>query len=164
MRLPVGQALFAPCELGQLAVDLLLLRQDPLLDLDDARPVFGDFLVDLRSQLNSLLAGADLRLALEGVRLAGGVLDQQLALLRGGAEARLAEHADRDRNPDPPEDEADQYPDSDQHGQLLGRLSAALPRCLPRRPAGTGYPESGEASRQRGSSSGWLRRRCQEPF
>src|SRR5207253_4213496 len=131
MRFPVGQALVAPCELGQLAVGLLLLRQDPLLDLDDAGPVFGDFLVDLRSQLNRLFAGADLRLAPEGVRLAAGVLDQQLPLLRGGAEARLAEHADCDRDPDPSEDEADQYPDGDQHGQLLGRLSAALPRCLP---------------------------------
>ena len=63
-----------------------------------------------------------------------------------------------------PDDEPDQYPDCDQHGQLLGRLAAALPRRPPGSPAGTGTSRICETSRHLGSRSGWLGRRCQMPF
>src|SRR5919197_6034283 len=103
-----------------------------------------DLAVDVGAQPDGLFAGADLGLAPVRLGLTAGVLDQRPPLLFGRTEAGLAEHPDRDCNPRSSEDEADQYPDGDQHGQLLGRLSAALPRCLSRRSAGTGCPESVE--------------------
>src|SRR5207247_11326568 len=148
VRLAVEEPLVAPLQLGQLRVDLLFLREDPLLDLDDAPPVLHDFLVDLGAQQNGLLARADLGLAPEGLGFALGLGEHQLALLLGGAETRLPQYPDRDRNADSPHDQSDQNPDCDQHAQLLGRLAAALPRSPPRRlPAWT----FDEASRQRGS-------------
>ena len=47
MRLAVGEALLAPRELRQLAVDFLLFGEHALLDLDDAGAVLHDLLVDL---------------------------------------------------------------------------------------------------------------------
>ena len=96
MRLPIGEALLAARELGELSVDLLFLREDALLDLDDPAAVLRDFLVDLGAQLHRFLADGDLRLAPERLRFALGVVDQLLPLLLGGAESRFAERTDRD--------------------------------------------------------------------
>src|SRR5207248_2467559 len=103
--------------------------------------------VDLRAQPDGLLARADLGLtterlglarglATERLRLAPGLVEHQPPLLLRGAEARLPEHADRDRDRDAPHDDPDQNSDCDQHAQLLGRLTAVLPRSPPRRSAG----------------------------
>jgi hypothetical protein len=114
--LPVREALLPPNELGQLPVDLLFLREDALLDLDDPRPVICDLLVDLGAQLHGFLARGDLRLAPQRVGLALGVFDQLLALLLRGPEPRLSEHADGDCSPQTTGDKADQNPDDDLHG------------------------------------------------
>src|SRR5439155_4171313 len=63
MRLSVGQTLLAPHELCQLLVDLLLLREDTLLDLDNPRAVLCNLVVDLRAELDRLFTRADLGLA-----------------------------------------------------------------------------------------------------
>src|SRR5205823_12916894 len=63
MDFPVGDALLAPGQLGQLPVDLLLLREDALLDLEGLGPPLRDFLLDVGAQLHGLLADLDLRLA-----------------------------------------------------------------------------------------------------
>jgi len=54
MRLAIGEPLLAARHLRQLSVDLLFLREHPLLDLDDPSSVVCDFPVDLRSQLDRL--------------------------------------------------------------------------------------------------------------
>src|SRR5207247_2145752 len=48
--LPVGKPLFSACELGELTVDLLLLRKDALLDLDDPPAMLRDLRLGLRPQ------------------------------------------------------------------------------------------------------------------
>ena len=165
VRLTIGEPLLAARHLGQLPVDLLFLREHSLLDLDDPAAVLCDFLVDLRTQLDRLLASGDLRLPPKRFRFALGVVDQLLPLLLGCAEARLAERADCDCTSQSPGDEADQNPDGDLHW-----LSSwvGCPRPLPRRPTRQsgrhGRSRIGETSRHRGSESGWLDRRCQEPF
>ena len=142
VRLAIGETLLAARHLGQLPVDLLFLREHALLDLDDPAPVLCNLPVDLGTQLDRFLANGDLRLPTKRFRFAPGVLDQLLALLLGGTEARLAERADCDCTPQSSGDEADQNPDGDLHlAQLLGRLFAAT-RRPPGSPAGTGDPES----------------------
>ena len=153
MRLAVGEALLAPRDLRQLGVDLLLLGEHTLLDLDDPRAVLCDLTVDLRPELDSFLTRRDLGLAPERLRLALRVVEQELALLPRFAEPRLSEVADGDGSSQSPDDHPDQYPDCDQHGQLLGRLSAALPRRLPGSPAGTGTSRICETSRHLGSKA-----------
>ena len=131
VRLPVREALLPPGELRQLPVDLLFLRENALLDLDDPRAVLCDLLVDLGAKLHGFLARGDLRLAPQRVRFALGVFDQLLALLLRGPEPRLSERADGDCSPQTTGDKADQNPDDDLHG-----LSSwvGCPRSLPRRP------------------------------
>ena len=83
----------------------------------------------------------------------------------GCPEARLAERAHRDCPSESPCDEADQNPDGDLHlAQLLGRLSAVGTAARTRRSGRHGGSRIGETSRHRGSESGRLDRRCQEPF
>ena len=125
VRLAVGEPLLATRQLGQLRVDLLLLGEHALLDLDDARAMLGDLLVDLGAQPDRLLARADLGLAAERVRLARGVLEHELALLLGRAEPRLAERADGDGDGGSADDQSDQNPDCDQHGSSW----VGWPRC-----------------------------------
>jgi hypothetical protein len=87
MCLAIEETLLAALQLGQLRVDLLFLREDALLDLDDPRPVFGDLPIDLGAEPDRLLASADLALAAQRVRLAVGVVEHLPALLLGRAEA-----------------------------------------------------------------------------
>ena len=129
VRFTIGEPLLTPRHLRQLSVDLLFLREHAFLDLDDPASVLCDFLVDLRPQLDRLLAGGDLRLPPQRLRLALGVVEQLLALELGCPEARLAERPHRRCPSQSPCDEADQNPDGDLHlAQLLGRLSAVVDR------------------------------------
>src|SRR4051812_26146273 len=143
MGLPVGEPLLSSGELGQLSLDLLLLREDAFLDLDDPGPVVGNLLVDLRAEAYRLLAGADLGLAAKRLRLPGRVFEHEPALLLGGAQTGLAKRPEGHGARRSTDDQSDQNPDCEQHGQLLGRLAAALPRCPPRRSAGMDVPKSG---------------------
>src|SRR4051794_22294393 len=81
MDLAVCESLLAPGELRQLPVDLLFLGEDALLDLHHTCSMLGDFAVDLRTQRHGLLAGADLGLSPEGLRLSLRVLEELMAQL-----------------------------------------------------------------------------------
>ncbi len=83
MRLAVGEALVAARELDELLLDLLLLREHPLLDLEHLLAAVGELGVDLRPELHRLLARLDLRLAADRLRLALGILEQLVANPRG---------------------------------------------------------------------------------
>ena len=164
VRLTIGEALLAARHLGQLPVDLLFLREHALLDLDDPAAVLCNFPVDLRTQLDRLLANGDLRLPPKRFRFAPGVLDQLLPLLLGCAEARLAERTDCDCTSQSSGDEADQNPDGDLHW-LSSWVGCPPLRGAPTRQSGRHWRSRiGETSRHRGSESGWLDRRCQEPL
>ena len=76
MDLAVGEALILPRQLDELPLDLLFLREHALLDLQHRLAAVGELGVDLRAQLDGLLARLDLRLAAERLGFALGVLDQ----------------------------------------------------------------------------------------
>ena len=63
VRLAIGNPCSRRSMLGQLAVDLLFLRDDPLLDLDDLGALVLELVLDLGAELERLLARLDLRLA-----------------------------------------------------------------------------------------------------
>src|SRR5438034_796366 len=81
----------SPRELGQLAVDVLLLREDALLDIHHLPAPLSDFLLDLGAEPDRLLARFDLRLAPERFCLAPGLADEQLAGAACGGEAGARE-------------------------------------------------------------------------
>src|SRR6266576_2528506 len=68
--LAIGEPLLTAPHLRQLSVDLLLLGEDSLLDLDDPAPVLRNFPVDLRTELDRLFPGGDLRLPPKRLRFA----------------------------------------------------------------------------------------------
>src|SRR5581483_10206262 len=115
MRLPVREPLVLPVELDELPLDLLLLREQTLLDLQHRFAAVGELPVDLGAHLHSHLARLDLRFATERLRVALGVLEelpaQPLRLADAGGTERL--HRDeRERRPDgDPDDDCD----PDQH-------------------------------------------------
>ena len=165
MSLAVGQPLLASRHLRQLRVDLLLLGEDTLLDLDDPRAVLRDLLVDVRAELDSLLTGGDLCLATKRVRLALGLVDEALALLACGTEARLAQSPDGQRSSESPEEEADQNPDDDQHGLapesvVRGRYRSAHPAVRPAQEV----PNRSSEPTPRLEQAVALDPRCQKPF
>ena len=87
MRLSVRHALLAPGQLRQLALDLLLRRQDALLDLRDASPPLGQLAFDFGTKPDRLLPRFDLRLATNGLCLTLGLREQQFAHSPGRADA-----------------------------------------------------------------------------
>src|SRR5205823_5391177 len=119
VRLAVGEPLVAARELDHLALDLLLLREDTLLDLHHRLAPLGELVVELGAELDDLLSRLDLRLAPERLRLALGVLDDLTAepsclADAGGAEQLHRQERDRDPCGDPDGDS-----DPDQHGRQL---------------------------------------------
>jgi hypothetical protein len=76
VRLAVGESLVLAGELDELSLDVFLLRDHALLDLHDRLASVDELRVDLRPQVDGLLARLDLRLAPDRLRLALGVLDQ----------------------------------------------------------------------------------------
>src|SRR5204863_2157742 len=91
MGLPVGEPLIAAGELDELPLDLLLLREHPLLDLQDGLAPVGELRVDLRPQLDRLLPGGELGLAAKRLGLALCVLEQLPPEAARLADARGAE-------------------------------------------------------------------------
>jgi hypothetical protein len=120
-RLAVGETLLAALELGQLPVDLLFFRQDPLLDLDDLAALPLELALDVGTQLERLLAGLDLSLAADRFRAALGLLAEPEVLGRRRARPPGREHAgsdvdaDSQTHPDPDDQEADE----NHHSSLL---------------------------------------------
>jgi len=67
MRLAVRERLLAPVQLRQLTVDVLLFREDALLDLDDLGAPLAELFLDVGPKLDRLLARFDLSLSPEPV-------------------------------------------------------------------------------------------------
>ena len=86
MHLAVGDALFAAGQLGQLARDVLLLRDHALLDLDHRVAPLPQLRLELGPHLDGLLAGLDARLAPRRLGVALGLLEQARALAASGVE------------------------------------------------------------------------------
>src|SRR4051812_40532060 len=76
VRLAVREALILARKLRELPLDLLLLREDPLLDLQHRLAAVRQLGVDLGAELDRSLAGLQLGLPAERLRLALGVLEQ----------------------------------------------------------------------------------------
>jgi hypothetical protein len=118
MRLSVRQALLAPSELGQLALDLLLRGEHTLLDLGHVRSPLGQLPLNLCPQPDRLFAGLDLCLTADRLDLALGLRQQQIAHLARRADAKAPESAERDddgerREEDDPDDADDfEHPSS----------------------------------------------------
>ena len=110
MALAVEEALLAPLELGQLAVDLLFLRDHPLLDLGDLGALVLELLLDVGAELERLLARLDLRLAPDRLGGPDGVGGGALALRLGRGGTARKEHAR-------PDETADDQPDHDPEDQ-----------------------------------------------
>ena len=68
--LAVGEPLVLALELDELPLDVLFLREDALLDLQDLRAAVGVLGVDVGAELDRLLTRLDLRLAPERLGLA----------------------------------------------------------------------------------------------
>ena len=86
--LAVGDALLAAGQLGQLPVDVVLLREDALLDLHHRVAPLPELLLELGAQLDRLLARLDRRLPARRVGLAARLVQQQRALAPRGLESR----------------------------------------------------------------------------
>ena len=132
MRLAVGDALLAPRELGQLAVDLVLLGEDALLDLDDLGPALGDLLLDLRAELHRLLARLDLSLAPHRLCLAASLGEEKLPRPARRREAGACDRTEGDEGERRPYDQADQGSDDNEHGRSCRAPTSGMPRigCL----------------------------------
>ena len=121
VRLPVGEPLLAALELRQLAVDLHFLCEHALLDLDDLGPLFPQLVLDLRTELERLLARFHLRLAADrlgaslGLLAEAEVLGRRRAGAARGQQPRSHEDADSQACPDPGDQEADE----NHHSSLL---------------------------------------------
>ena len=79
--LAVGDALLAPLELGQPALELLFARVCSLFGLDHARAVAVQLTLDLGAQPHGVFPGGDLRFAPSRLGVALGLIEQQLAVL-----------------------------------------------------------------------------------
>jgi hypothetical protein len=116
VRLPVEETLLPPLELGQLAVDLLFLRDDALLDLDDLPALVPELLLDVGSELERLLARLDLGLAAHRLRRPLGLGEEPLPVALGRREpmreekAGAEEGAEAKAHQDPQDQEADGNP------------------------------------------------------
>jgi hypothetical protein len=139
VRLAVEDPLLAARQLGQLAADLLLLREDALLDLERLGSPHCDLLLDLGSHANGFLPRLDLRLPPHRFRLPARFRDQQLPRAARRREARAREGVQREEGERDPHSEADRYPDDDEHGRSLLRAGISGP-------AGTGCPREARCS------------------
>src|SRR5579859_902664 len=115
--LAVGEPLVLAREVLELALDLLLLGDEALLDLEDLVAPLAELGVDLGAQLDCLLARLHLRLALQRVGLALCVLDDLAAQPAGLADARRTESLHREQGKRRPCRDPDGDSDSDQHGR-----------------------------------------------
>ena len=118
-------------ELDELPLDLLLLREDALLDLQHRLAPVGELRVDLGAQLDRLLPRFDLRLAAQRLGFALGVLDQLAADPPRLADARRAEDLNREQGERDSCGDSDGDSDPDQHGGHLARLGSPHPALGP---------------------------------
>src|SRR5215212_10562684 len=164
MRLAIGDALLTPSELRELAVDLVLLGQHPLLDLDDLGSALRDLLLDVRPELHGLLAGFDLSLAPHRLGVAARLGQEQLPRPARRREPRAGQRVQGYEGEGRPSSEADQDSNDDEHGRSwrcahIRHASNRVPRrALRKGPAGR-YFTAGAASRElvrSGASSSFI--------
>ena len=121
--LAVGDALLAPRELRELAVDVVLLLQDALLDLDDVVAPAAELGLELGAELDRLLPRLDLRLAPRRVRVAARLLEQQRRVRRAASSRDPATQPQRDQRRGRTGDESDHDCQRRLHGRSLRALS-----------------------------------------
>ena len=134
MRLAVGDALVAPGDLDELLLDLLLPREDALLDLEHLLAPVAELGVDLCPELHRLLARLDLGLTPDRLGLALGVLDQLPADPARLPDTRRPEDGHGEQGDHGSYRDPDGNSDPDQHG--------AAPRSVGRDPPGTAGSDS----------------------
>src|SRR3954453_13623984 len=119
VQLPVGDPLFAPRQLGQLAVDLVFLREYALFDLQRLGPSGRDFLLDFGPEPDGLLPRLDLRFSAERVGVSTRLGDQELARAARRGESRAGQRVERQEGEARSYCQADHYPDDDEHARSL---------------------------------------------
>src|SRR5262249_1346646 len=88
MDFAVGDALLAAQQLRELAVDVVLISENALLDLHDLVPAVAKLHLDVAAQLDRLLPGLDRRLAPSRLRVATRFVEKKVALAARGLEPR----------------------------------------------------------------------------
>jgi hypothetical protein len=141
VHLAVGDALLTARELRELAVDVLLLADDTLLELQHLGAPVGHLLLDLRPEADRLLARLDLGLPPQRVGLAFGLGDEELPGAARGCEAGTCEGVQGEKGKAGAGSEADQYPDDQIHARSLSRAGVLAGR-EPIVRAGTRCPSS----------------------
>ena len=154
VTLAVCQALVLACQVDELPLDLLFLREDALLDLEHRFPPVGELRVDLRAQLDGLLPGLDLRLTAQRLRLALGVLHQLAPDAPRLADPGRAEDLNRKQRECDPCGDSDGDSDTD---RPVPPKSLSFPRARTRAPqkpalACRGPPSSAGGKRCRQNS------------
>ena len=129
VNLAVGDALLAPGQLGQLPVDVVLLREDALLDLHHLVAPLAQLLLELGAQLDRLLARFDRSLAPRRVGLAARLVEQQRALAPRGLESRPCHQPQPEERAAATDCQCDHDCHDNEHWRLLGLVPpAAAPR------------------------------------
>jgi len=96
MNLAVGDTLLAPRQLGELAVDVVFLRDDAFFDLHDRVAPFAQLRFELGAQLDRLLACFDRRLSSRRVCFAASLVEQLRARAACGLEPRGGEQSEHE--------------------------------------------------------------------
>src|SRR5215203_2041688 len=122
VRLAIGEALLAAKELGQLHLELVLLRKDTLLKPGDLAAALLGVALGPSTDAHRLLARLDLGLAAQVFRFPLRVVDQLVAPRSSLPEARPAEHLHHHEQESRSEDKADSDSGGDEHGLSWGRL------------------------------------------
>jgi hypothetical protein len=120
VRLAIGEPLLATEELGQLPLELVLFRDDPLLELGDLPAALLGVALCLRPDADGLFPRLDLRLPPKVRSLTLGAGDELVAPRGCLAEARAPKHLHDDEQQARSEDEADSDSGGDEHGRSLG--------------------------------------------
>jgi hypothetical protein len=164
--LAVGDALLAPLELGQTALELFFARPRSLVGLAHARAVVVQLALHLRAQSHCILPGRDFRLAARRLGVALGLIEHQLAVPLRRAERARSEQLPRNRGRDRSHNEPHQDSNGDEHGSApvlsgLGpedRLSTVRTVAVPIRHSARAGPFPNSAVLARPSP--WDESRC----
>ena len=129
VNLAVGHTLFTPGQLGELPVDVVLLRDDALLDLHHRVATLAELRLELGTQLHRLLARLDPRFPARRVGLSLSLVEEPGADASRVLDPRPAEQPDREQRSDESNRDSDHDCHRDGHGRSygFGHPHAALP-------------------------------------
>ena len=128
VNLAVGDALLAAGQLGQLPVDVVLLREDALLDLHHRVAPLTELLLEVGAQLDRLLARLDRSLPARRVGLAARLVQQQRALAPRGLESRPCHEPQPEKRRATTDCQCDHDCYDNEHWRLLGLVPPAARR------------------------------------